>query len=66
MFVALAWMFLGWRFTGDTVELIVTNPDLFTFQNNVASAALTVGAALLHGRSTWLSRCSTSRAGPPR
>jgi hypothetical protein len=48
MFVSLAWTFLVWRFTGQPVQLVATNPDLFTFRDGFGAAALTVGAALLH------------------
>lgn len=52
VFVTLAWMFLQWRFTGDAIQLVATNPDLGSFPNGVwgglGAAAVTVGAALLH------------------
>ena len=48
LFVSLAWTFLVWRFTGQPVQLVATNPDLFTFRESFGAAALTVGAALLH------------------
>lgn len=51
VFVALAWAFLEWRFTGQALSLVATNPDLFMFPAGVLGglgAALTVGAALLH------------------
>lgn len=52
VFVTLAWMFLQWRFTGDPIQLVATNPDLGSFPNGVGgglgAAAVIVGAALVH------------------
>ena len=51
-FIALAWMFLSWRFTGRPVQLLASQPDLFTFPHGpldgLTAAAATVGLALVH------------------
>jgi hypothetical protein len=52
VFLVLAWMFLDWRFTGSAFHPTALSPDLFAFPDGIGpglgSAALVVGAALLH------------------